>query len=73
MSHSEPEQKMTDWQQRVIDERDQLNVKVHRLEMFILSANFQGLERQDQILLNCQLSGMRGYLSVLDLRIERFR
>jgi hypothetical protein len=59
-------------EQRVLDERDDLQGKVDRLLLFTDTSIFRGLDSTDQLLLRHQLDYMRGYLGMLERRIERF-
>ncbi len=61
-----------DYQQRVIAERDALDGKLTKLDAFRLTPTFVGLSLDDQGLLVQQSDYMRGYLNVLDQRIQRF-
>ena len=64
---------MTEWQERVLDEREELAAKVARLMAFTGGDAFRRLPPEDGILLMHQLYAMRKYLEALDKRIERFR
>lgn len=60
-------------QQRVIDERKELDDKIKKLGSFILdNPIFLTLETEEQIDLKSQYEFMNKYLSVLDRRIGRF-
>jgi hypothetical protein len=60
-------------QQRVIDERKELDDKIKKLGPFILdNPIFLTLETEEQIDLKSQYEFMNKYLSVLDRRIGRF-
>jgi len=64
---------MTGWQDRVIKERDELKVRVERLEAFVIgSVTFTELGKAEQDRLRRQLTAMWGYLGVLDERIAAF-
>jgi len=54
--------KYAPWQQRVITERDELNIKLNKLIEF----------NSDDPLLIKQIEIMKAYLTVLDLRIGQF-
>lgn len=56
---------MNDWQQRVVRERDELNIKIEKLKYH--------LNTFPDILLSKQLSYMCGYLSILNERINGFK
>lgn len=63
-------------QQRVVDERNELNEKITKLHAFIQDPNpnsiFKNLEEVDQNLLNKQVQLMMNYSDVLLERINRF-
>jgi hypothetical protein len=59
-------------QQRVFEERSQLEQKIIKLTAFVDTATFMGLARADQSLLLEQLGHMRAYSGVLGARISRF-
>lgn len=61
-------------QQRVVQERDDLAVKIEALGMFIDTQNpvFKNLDIEDQFLIKQQLTIMVAYHRVLDARIYRF-
>ncbi len=63
---------MTDWQQRVVDECEELYAKHQRLGQFIDGDSFDLLEREDRALLLQQAILMKSYLDVLRKRIVRF-
>jgi hypothetical protein len=63
---------MEDYQERVITEAKELNVKVIALNEFLGSAQLFDLEDTDQDLLQAQYVAMRDYLDILNRRIERF-
>lgn len=64
--------KYTDWQQRVIDEHDELEKKYNKLREFMKTATFTNLMVYDKKLLCDQELNMGGYLHALKCRIERF-
>lgn len=57
---------------RVVVERDDLDDKVGKLDVFIHSDHFEKVGKRSQELLTVQLGAMREYLSILDQRIELF-
>ncbi|AKU43948.1 hypothetical protein CPT_Merlin302 [Citrobacter phage Merlin] len=61
-------------QHRVVQERDDLAVKIEALGTFIDNQNpvFKNLDIEDQFLLKQQLTIMVEYHRVLDARINRF-
>jgi len=63
---------MKDYQQRVITEVKELNIKVIALNGFLESAKLSDLEDIEQDLLQAQFVSMREYLDMLNRRIERF-
>jgi hypothetical protein len=58
---------MQDWQERVINEKVELNTKLVKLQEFLCSVQFQILK-----LLKTQYFYMSGYSEILDERIARF-
>lgn len=64
---------MSDYKQRVIQERDELNEKHDKLLAFIEgSSTFKVLPEEEQELLQDQEAYMEAYVTVLNKRIERF-
>lgn len=63
---------MLDFQQRVVDEAEELEVKVTALKIFLLGSIFLTLDDREQTLLSAQYEAMRAYLAVLKARIKRF-
>lgn len=61
---------MHPYQERVVDERQQLTNKTDKLAVFIRSDAFDDLSIQEQALLLSQLDYMRLYGDVLDQRIQ---
>ncbi|MEQ4907360.1 crAss001_48 related protein [Proteus vulgaris] len=59
-------------QQRVVDEKSELDDKITKLAAFTGGDIFKSLEHLDQELLSQQLVHMRNYSETLSLRIERF-
>lgn len=59
-------------QQRVVDEKAELDDKITKLTAFTSGDIFKSLEHRDQELLVQQLGYMRNYSETLSLRIERF-
>ncbi len=64
---------MQDWQQRVVDEKADLDRKIERLLQFFQGAAYQGLEQYDQSLLRNQHMHMSNYSQTLAARISRFQ
>lgn len=66
---------MQPWQERVIDERSELNEKTDRLNEFLNSGERpypEGITREEILRLRGQLPTMQAYLAWLDLRIGEF-
>jgi hypothetical protein len=63
---------MKDFQQRVVEEKAQLDDKITRLGAFFASAVFPTLASDDQHLLREQHIHMQKYSEVLSRRIARF-
>lgn len=59
-------------QQRVVDEKAELDDKITKLAAFINGDICKTLEHRNQELLSKQLGYMRNYSETLSLRIERF-
>lgn len=66
---------MIEWQQRVVEEHQELHDKVTKLTKFMASNNglFESLEKEDKKLLVAQASVMWDYIDILEERIERFK
>lgn len=60
------------WQQRVIDEKNELIRKVKRLNKFILTDDFEELSAAEKELLRRQHKLMMEYKLILNERIKRF-
>jgi len=65
---------MSDYKERVLSEKIDLQDKVAKLRKFVLEYDsvFQNLDSEDQALLRHQLSTMEEYLNILRERISRF-
>lgn len=63
---------MTEWQQRVVDERDALLEKITKLEPFVEADTFAALPVVDRCLLAEQLKFMHYYWEILNERTRRF-
>lgn len=59
-------------QQRVVDEKKELDEKKHKLAVFFGSVIFAGLDKVDRDLLELQHSTMEQYSQILQMRIDRF-
>lgn len=60
------------FQQRVIDERDDLEIKASKLQDFILSDKFSSVPADERQRLVLQRNLMVAYVIVLDQRIAAF-
>ena len=58
--------------ERLIKERDELNVKVDKLISFLDSDKIHKMSSGDVELLRSQLELMSGYLQILNIRIGRY-
>jgi len=65
--------KLTPYQQRVIVERNELQVKFHALAKFLTDGRADVIDPQERALLSIQYSAMNAYLQILDLRVVRFK
>lgn len=72
LSRSRPMLKLEDWQQRVVDEKRDLDARLGRLQEFIGSELYLALLLEDQDLMREQLVHMRAFSNVLGARIARF-
>jgi len=63
---------MTDWQERVFVERQELAERMGKLAAVMAKKEFLNLSPEDTGLLSAQLNWMNGYHSVLVARINRF-
>ena len=64
---------MQDYQQRVVEELSQLNIKREKLRKLIMDKDkFTALPDEDQSLLSGQMILMRQYADILKRRIARF-
>lgn len=64
-----PINKMSDFKQRLIDEKQQLDERVEKLESFVASENFQKVEPVQMSLLKAQLLSMKTYSQILAERL----
>ena len=60
---------MNDFIDRLIDEKQQLDVKIEKLTQFIQSENFKSIEMVQQSLLQVQLLSMETYSQCLTERL----
>ena len=63
---------MTPYQERAINEKDNLDLKIQNLKGFIDDLLFNAVSKIDQILLKSQLGQMEAYTDTLRKRIEAF-
>ncbi|AVJ48975.1 hypothetical protein [Klebsiella phage KP8] len=60
------------YQQRVVEELEDLKIKIGNLIVFTTTRTFAELSASERNLLNTQLSAMKTYGYVLELRIAKF-
>ncbi len=63
---------MQPWQERVVQEKADLDDKISKLEIFLDAPMFPKLAAEEQTLLTSQAQLMRGYSTILGKRISRF-
>lgn len=63
---------MLEYQQRVVQEKDALAIKLSALQKFILSTNFELVKPRQQVLLRKQSVAMQSYLEALEERVDDF-
>ncbi len=66
------EDKMKNYQRRVINEKEKLDEKILRLESFTSSKIYKKLPNQERLLLTAQLGFMEKYSEILNSRIANF-
>lgn len=59
-------------QQRAINERVELEIKIEKLAQFINGSVFNALSNNDKLILRLQCAAMVMYSSILETRIETF-
>ncbi len=59
-------------EQRVIDEKTELDEKIQKLVAFFQTELFDGLSSYDQALMQMQANAMLTYAGILTLRISQF-
>lgn len=64
---------MSNYKERVVEERNELDLKLNGLYAFVKTDTFHNLEDADQDILNMQLMAMDEYLNLLEMRIKRFK
>lgn len=60
------------YQQRVVEELEDLKIKIGNLTVFTTTRTFAELSASERSLLSTQLSAMKTYGYVLELRIAKF-
>ena len=60
---------MSDYKTRLIAEKEDLEVKIEKLEDFLNFSSMHDISMNDQILLGVQFDAMRTYLGVLNYRV----
>jgi len=63
---------MKDWQERVVEEKAELDKKIEKLSKFIQGGEFWGLAMEEQRRLLTQITLMQQYSEVLGERIDAF-
>jgi len=63
---------MPPYQERVVEERDQLAERTHKLHTFLGGVLFDDLPGEEKVRLRRQHIIMRAYLEILDERIAAF-
>lgn len=63
---------MEEWQQRVIEELDELQLKIDKLDGFFDTEEFEDLEAAEQVRLRMQSKIMQVYAEILEERIDAF-
>ena len=64
---------MKDWQERVVEEREQLNKKIENLKRFMNACEFCQLSAAEQVRLHRQVDYMTLYSVILRKRIDAFK
>jgi hypothetical protein len=59
-------------EQRVVEERDELQTKTRKLGEFLETQTYSNLPYEDRKLLNIQHATMQAYSEILNTRIGRF-
>ena len=63
---------MEAWQQRVVDEKAELDKKLEKLKEFNQSDAFAAISSESRMLLSAQAVAMHDYSLILKKRIENF-
>ena len=58
------------YQQRVLDELNDLDIKINKLMTFVESPAFEMVEQEHQVLLKVQMNYMMSYSDVLARRLD---
>jgi len=61
---------MAEYQERVLNEKDELDTKIHKLRLFFSSDIFRELSFDEQSRLSIQLGLMQQYSNILQERIN---
>lgn len=61
---------MSDFKTRLVEEKQQLDEKISKLEPFISSENFPKIDQRQQELLKKQLPVMQQYSGILEERLD---
>ena len=61
---------MSDFKERLVEEKKQLSDRLSKLKFFFISDEFDGLSKENKILLTWQRDAMTSYLNVLSERLE---
>ena len=64
---------MQEYQKRVVDERDELELKAGKLMGFMATGAFKTLDVDEQVRMKLQLKFMTAYWEVLNERIRAFK
>jgi hypothetical protein len=64
---------MSDFKERLIQEQKDLQEKIEKLAIFLMSEVFRALPKEEQDLLTIQLYAMGTYNTILLARIDRLK
>lgn len=64
---------LKDWQCRVVEEKNELDEKLNKLNLFIETTKFWDLDNENRTLLRSQASAMSTYSDILARRIALFQ
>ena len=65
-------QELLNWQQRVVDELEELQDKYSKLSTFLRDTPADSIDQVDRVLLFDQQQAMMQYINVLSARVRRF-